>query len=821
MEPCRLLRQRSLGQEVEPDFDDGLEQPRTKIYDLGGRLFTATDELVHTTTYTYDAQNNVLTQKDNLNNTTTHTYDAKGNLKTITDANSPPGVTQYSYDASDRLTSATDALGHKTTYSYDANGNLTTVTGANRQTVGNPESGTAQCGAKLTGNNVDDDSDGFIDDGCPSTIYTYDALNRLQSTTDALAHVTTYTYDAASNLRTMTDPRGIVLTYTPDVLNRMHIMASSTGERVTYDYDAAGNRHDMADVNGDVSGTTTYTYGDGLNRLTQLDVTYPAAKTIKYSYDAVGNISRLTYPDTTSYVTYGYNADHTMSSAQQSWGSVGATAYTYNNAGNPTNATLPNGAWTDFGHDNADRLTSVANKQPGPTAMSSYNYTLDSVGNRTQVSGTNPTQAYQYDALYRLRQAAYSGGPTDTYTYDADGNRLTKNTTSYTYNAADELTQAGSVAYGYGSDGNNGNLATRGSDSFTFNYANQLTQTVIGGVTSASLYNGDGLRMKHTVDVTGTPVTANYVWDVNRSVPQILQDGTNTYVYGLGLISSTDGSGNQTYYTGDGLGSTADLTNSSATKTDGYSYDAFGTPTHSPGSSTQPFQFTGQQKDADSGLQYLRARYYDASTGRFLSQDPIAGLAQVPQTQNRYQYALNNPTTFDDPTGQFCHSVNGCFKSVAGAVSDVAVAVAPYAAQCAIWGGGAALATLGNPTAAAAGCATGVGAELWTNYVSNDVFSQCAIWALGGAVQGGLANVNPAATGGLGCVAGASSWLNGHSGSGDASNECTIWGGVGIVASTLEEPVLALHLGAAAGGGCLAGIGSNVAHHFFTNRQKE
>jgi RHS repeat-associated protein len=153
--------------------------------------------------------------------------------------------------------------------------------------------------------------------------------------------------------------------------------------------------------------------------------------------------------------------------------------------------------------------------------------------------------------------------------------------------------------------------------------------------------------MSHTVGAA----TANYVWDVNRSVPEILQDGTNTYVYGLTLISSTNGSGVQTYYDADGLGSTTDLTNSSATKTDGYTYDAFGAPTHSPGSSTQPFQFTGQQMDSDSGLQYLRARYYDPATGRFLSHDPIAGFVGMPQTQNRYPYALGNPASRTDPLG--------------------------------------------------------------------------------------------------------------------------------------------------------------------------
>ncbi len=196
------------------------------------------------------------------------------------------------------------------------------------------------------------------------------------------------------------------------------------------------------------------------------------------------------------------------------------------------------------------------------------------------------------------------------------------------------------------------------------------TDSVIGGTHTTSTYNGDGLRMSHTANSQ----TANYVWDVNRGVPETLQDGTNTYVYGLGLISATDGSGVQTYYDGDGLGSTSDLTNSSATKTDGYTYDAFGAPTHSPGSSTNPFQFTGQQRDADSSLQYLRARYYDPSTGRFLSKDPLPGVPGVSGTQNRYAYALNDPTTLTDPRG-LCSSPWGCAEDAYNGATDVVSSV--------------------------------------------------------------------------------------------------------------------------------------------------
>ena len=126
------------------------------------------------------------------------------------------------------------------------------------------------------------------------------------------------------------------------------------------------------------------------------------------------------------------------------------------------------------------------------------------------------TQSYQFDALYELKQATYPGPQTDTYTYDANGNRLTKNATSYAYDAADQMTTAGGVSYGYD---NNGNQTTRGSDTFTYDHENRLTQSVIGGATSSSIYNGDGLRMSHTVGAQ----TTTYTWDISAGPPVVLQ----------------------------------------------------------------------------------------------------------------------------------------------------------------------------------------------------------------------------------------------------------------------------------------------------------
>jgi YD repeat-containing protein len=138
------------------------------------------------------------------------------------------------------------------------------------------------------------------------------------------------------------------------------------------------------------------------------------------------------------------------------------------------------------------------------------------------------THTYQYDNLYRLTQVTYPGPTTDSYTYDPVGNRLSKNSTAYTYDAAEQMRAAGGVSYGYDA---NGNQTSRGTDTFSYDHENRLTGEVIGGATSIYTYNGDGLRVSRTAG----GVTTSYTWDVASGLPVVLQDGTNTYVYGLVL----------------------------------------------------------------------------------------------------------------------------------------------------------------------------------------------------------------------------------------------------------------------------------------------
>lgn len=99
-----------------------------------------------------------------------------------------------------------------------------------------------------------------------------------------------------------------------------------------------------------------------------------------------------------------------------------------------------------------------------------------------------------------------------------------------------------------------------------------------------------------------------------------------------------------------GLGSIRGWSNSSGTVVSSAAYDAFGSVASATGSPGQ-FRFTGEQWDAGTGLEYLRARQYDPTVGRFVSADSVQPNAPGTQGWNLYAYVANNPTTWVDPTG--------------------------------------------------------------------------------------------------------------------------------------------------------------------------
>jgi RHS repeat-associated protein len=240
------------------------------------------------------------------------------------------------------------------------------------------------------------------------------------------------------------------------------------------------------------------------------------------------------------------------------------------------------------------------------------------------------------------------------------GNRLTETTlaatTVYTYDNANRLTNVGAITYTWD---NNGNLLADGVYTYTYDSANRPT-TIINQqspITNTFFYNGDGARLKQTVN--GTPTT--YTVDLAAGLTQVLVDVTsgvtNTYEYGNGRIAQNNSGSGTNYFLGDALGSVRQLTDSNGNVTLTKSYQPYGGMLSSSGSGSSAYGFTGEWMD-NTGLMYLRARYYAPGVGRFISKDSWAGDYNRPLTLNRWNYSLSNPINYTDPTGHYAKEIH-------------------------------------------------------------------------------------------------------------------------------------------------------------------
>jgi len=230
---------------------------------------------------------------------------------------------------------------------------------------------------------------------------------------------------------------------------------------------------------------------------------------------------------------------------------------------------------------------------------------------------------------------------------------------SYTTNASKELTATSNATYTYDS---NGNILTKtdttGTTSYTWDFENRLTTVTLpgsGGTVSfkhdpygrriykdslagPTVFAYDGANLIEETNSSGV-VVARYAqgWKVDEPLAMLRTGGTN-------------------YYNADGLGSVTSLTNSSGAPAEMYTYDSFGKVTASSGSLTNPFQYTGRELDLETGLYYYRARYYDSVSGRFPSEDPLRFGAGV----NFYPYVGNSPLNSGDSLG-LCPNNDPCW----------------------------------------------------------------------------------------------------------------------------------------------------------------
>ena len=366
------------------------------------------------------------------------------------------------------------------------------------------------------------------------------------------------------------------------------------------------------------------------------------------------------------------------------------------------------------------------NKADTNSLISDYLYHLRAGGKRLSVAESGPattssTTGYTHDDAGRLTQESGAYG-TIAYGYDNVGNRLTRtvsgsatpalanSTTVNTYDANDRLT---SGAHSYDFDGNE--LLVNGVQA-SYDFENHLVQLGTRDYT-AYAYDADGNRLSVSTRlwapaavpagaVAGT--TTFYLVDPAATYARVVLESIGgysptRYEYGDDLLRMVGTGGASSYYLYDGLGSTRQLTDANGVVTDGYLYDAFGVGLARTGSTVNSFLFQGQQYDAASGAYYLRARYYDQNSGRFISQDPLAGSGDDPASLHRYLYASGDPVNRFDPGGQSDSLVDTAFSmgisaALGSSLSFLAVKAlggdAGQSLEAAIYGGesGAALA---------------------------------------------------------------------------------------------------------------------------------
>src|SRR6266540_4002390 len=570
-------------------------------FDANGNQIATTDENGHITKFSFDRDNRLVMIEDANGIKTVYSYDSRSNRTSVqtgvlahvdlqrhavVDSPENAQVTTYTYDEFNQLVAKTDGVGNALVSSDSA------LYRDMRKSLGfvDPTTGAGKTVAQLTAADKQALKDAFTeryaydkvgnylsttDHLGRSTSFTYDAMNRQVTRTDALAGVSRLTdttdalgvlthrdYDSFGNLLDQTRAAGTPDARTPQYVyalqNRLIRQTAPESNTQTYEYEAVGNRLKVTDGRGNA---TQYVY-DALNR--NIKIIDPLSFQTKFEYDGVGNritlvdarggIQRLTYDAGNRYIQttdaegritrYTYDAVGNRLTQTDALGRV--TTYVYDARNQLITQTAADGVQTQFAYDRVGNRASITRAANTPlAATTTFTYNRDD----QLVAQTDPlghTTTYQYDANHNRTLAIDPLGFSTTYVYDAD-NRVSRiidplgNTTRYVYdgngNRVQVITRAGFVSTTYYHADNETSLAVDAEG-----FATSFSHDHNGNVIAQTLF-AKALTLPLDPAIQPTPVA-----DVKDQTTRFAYDRVNR------LTQRTDGEGFITQFVYDAVG---------------------------------------------------------------------------------------------------------------------------------------------------------------------------------------------------------------------------------------------------------------------------
>lgn len=472
--------------------------------------------------------------------------------------------------------------------------------------------------------------------GTTSETFTYDALGRVISGTDSNSNKLEFAYDSQGRLLSETNS-GTTVGYAYDVNNNLAKIIYPDLREQTYAYDVL-NRNTSIIFSGGTVATYAYTgilntsiaYGNGkiitqtFDNLLRLKTLNNGVNSYSYDYDNAGNML------TDGQKNYGYDSIYRLTQSSDSLSGTTLESFNYDKAGNRISDT------------NNQYVSNTLNQYSTLSGTTNATYAYDHNGNVTD----NGKYVFAYDYKNRLMKVSTGSTLIEELKYDILGRRIEKKTetetTKYVYADKNILTEA----------------RTENNTTFHKTYVNGLgTDNLIAYDNEEVNLNPNdraelGFCASNVLSSTGSFVKYGYQNIVDRC--------TNLSNSGSVIVI------NRYFFHKNHLGSITGLTDNDGTTVAEYQYDAFGNAYQRTGSgtfekmdSTTPMLYgnnrlyTGREYDSEISLHYLRARYYDANIGRFVSRDPIGQNDQI----NLYRYVGNNPIGFVDLSGKSSKAV--------------------------------------------------------------------------------------------------------------------------------------------------------------------